>query len=178
MSGGGATFYADRAQLQAWFAGAGPGQGAVYATGASLDPGNETVRTVTGWKDAGLVTCVQGRGRDGLLRYQIQKARVTAAAGGGSRRARAAGDDPLTGEDDCARLYRRIVRAANLGQPCPSNTRLAEDLALDTRFHARRMFDRLVSEGHLRVIEGARFGARVVEICASGRRTGRQGETT
>jgi hypothetical protein len=44
-------------------------------------------------------------------------------------------------------------------------------LGLPGARQARYRFNRLEALGHLRTIEPARFGARVIELTASGRRT-------
>ena len=51
--------------------------------------------------------------------------------------------------------------------------RIAEALGLRDRQAARYRFDQLVSAGLIKVIEPARFGPRIIEITATGKRTGK-----
>lgn len=177
MSAGGATFYAGRAQLQAWFAAARPGESAIYATGPALDPANETVRAVAGWRDGGLVTCVQQRGADRVLRYKIKVIRESLSV---DRANVASGSMPPVSSElpkDWAfrpegALYRLIVARAEAGLPCPSHAEIAEALDIDSRARVRGLLARVITSGALRVVAQPPRRPPVIEIAATGKRTG------
>lgn len=68
-------------------------------------------------------------------------------------------------------VYAHLRKVAKLGLACPSNETLAEELGFETARQARYIMQRLQEAGHIRLIEPARFGPRVIEIASSGMRT-------
>lgn len=176
----GATFYADPAGLALCLRNAGIGQSFVFAKGPALDPGHAVVQLVKAEVAAGrAITHLQrgmaGGDGAGELRYLVKKLAVKFAPA-------ALPDPPAAKLHPLAQdMYDLLVAAAEAKQPCPSNDALAELLGIADRYRARHRFDQLVKAGLIKVIEPARFGPRIIEITATGKRTGMaqvQGETS
>ncbi len=162
----GGTFYAAKAQLEAWLEGAAPGHSAVYAKGPSLDPRHEVVILVKDWIATGEVNPVQRR-VDGELVYQVQRrAAGPDAIDGVTRRLRLSEAEAETPE---GKLLTHLSRLANLGLPCPSNAEIAEAIGWRDGEAVRYRFNNLKKAGQIDVaISGER---RVVLIVATGKRT-------
>lgn len=163
------THYADVEQMEAWLEAAAPGELLIYATGPALadHPAAQLARK---WQKLGQVDLFQARSpsRPNCFDYTARKrAELSAAA------ARpAAPAEILPGE--ALRVLELLTAVADAGEPCPTNEAIAQALGLGTRWKARHLFDRLVIAGRIRVVEPARFGARVIEIVATGARTAAQ----
>lgn len=182
-----ATRYLDPARMKAWLRCAPVGEGLVYASGASLEGGrNPAAVLAREWIAAGLVNPKQKRAGNGITDYIIEKRAVgavihPAARQGGEENLRHAqagrtevASSPPTGKE--LDLYLLLVEAAEAGADCPGHGALAERLDLPRRETARYLFNKLEAAGHVRLIEPARFGARVIEIVATGQRTRSQGD--
>lgn len=171
---GAVTHFADAGQMRAWLASAPPGQLMIYACGPNLFPGSNPAAVLAReWQAGGLAELSQTRAdRDGCWNYRARKLAeipsvdLKAPLAGSTNQ-----DPPEFSDSEEGRLYRLIKRTALAGLPCPSNAEIAEALELDSRFRARDRFNALVKAGHLNLIEGNRFGARVVEVAATGART-------
>lgn len=157
------TTYASPAEMAAWIERADPGAAVIYATGPVLGD-HEAARMARRWHDEGLAELFQRRAdRPNAFEYCARKRSARTAA------SFVAG--PVTLSNTERLMLAILTDAARAGAACPSNDALAAELRLKDKRAARYRFDRLVAAGHLRVIEPARFGPRVIEICASGLRT-------
>lgn len=70
-------------------------------------------------------------------------------------------------------IYRRLKRAANLDQPCPSDAELARGAGLESRKQAERRFRKLVDAGLIESMLAFEGGVRtrIVTIVATGKAT-------
>ena len=163
------THYAEADAMAAWLEAAGPGEVLIYATGPALTD-HAAPRLARSWQAQGLVDLFQGRAeRAHCFEYKARKRAYRAEAG-----AEGVTAEILPG--DALRVLALLSAVADAGEPCPTNEDIAEQLSLGTRWRARHLFDRLKLSGRIRVIEPARFGARVIEIAATGKRTAASGE--
>lgn len=159
------THYADTAAMAAWLEAAAPGDVIVYATGPMLadHPAPKLARR---WHGAGQVDLFQTRAeRAHCFEYKARK-RATASA---AVPPAASSAEILPGE--ALRVLEMLSEAATANECCPTNDAIARTLGLKDWKRARYRFGQLVSAGRIRVIEPARFGARVIEIVSSGART-------
>jgi len=161
-----ATHYAPKAQLEAWLSHAQPGHSAIYAIGAALDQAEPVVALVNDWIKTGEVAPVQRR-VNGQLRYEVQR-REKAPEGEEPAVQRRYLDEAFA-ETPEGKLLQHLRRLAGLGQPCPSNAKLAEACGLRDAEAARYRFNNLIKAGHITVtVDGER---RTVTIRATGKRT-------
>lgn len=150
-----------------------PGHSFCFYIGETLDNENPTVKLV-------LQAIAEGRyskhfaGRDDLGRLRHVARRVESAKsenrGKGAVRRRA-GLDPAGPE---MAIYAVLCDAAARGIACPSNSQLADMADHPKAWTARdagRAYEKLVALGMVRVVEPARYGPRVIEIVATGKRT-------
>jgi len=168
------TSYVDIGQLEEWFAGAAAGQQAIYGTGPSGIPSHPVQQLVNEWARTGeIVKLPNVRLGPGMWRYALQRARPQsrAAADERGRKTRVSVDEAWR-ETEAGRIYMALVRAANLGLPCPTNAQLAEAAHLRDADAARYRVKLLGEEG---LIELAHSGAgrcfRRVKIVETGRWT-------
>lgn len=168
MAAGAGTFYADPKGLALCLRNASVGQSFVYAKGPALDPGHAVVRLVQEEQAAGRVSTNLRRSGDDLhyLVRVLEKARKAMAAAPIEAPA-------IRLHHDAQRVFDLLERVVAEAKPCPSNDRIAEALGLRDRQAARYRFDQLVAAGLIKVIEPARFGPRIIEITATGKRTGK-----
>lgn len=170
--------FADAGQLAEAFERLSPGQRVIYATGPSSLSAfdNPVLGLVRSLLDAGRATAAQGRDpRDSARTCYFLYRSIEAdappppeAPAGASK-----GPPPLPDRFpwDGRRVLSHLAHCAAMGLPCPSNEALAELLELESPRRAKFLFDKLKDAGQIKVIEWARFGPRVVEVVASGKRT-------
>lgn len=163
---GALTNFAEPAQMALWIEQAAPGAVLMYATGPWL--GNHPAAALAReWQASGLAELWQARAsRANCFDYHARKLPPRAAVPAVARGA---------GDSDSGRLLALLAQIAGEGLPCPTNEALADELGLGSKWKARHLFDRLVASGAVRLIEPARFGARVIEIAETGARTAPSG---
>lgn len=173
------THFADLGDMQRWLALAAPRAEMIYACGPSLGRGDNPAAALARiWSERGIVELFRQRAdRPQCWNYHarrlpeaVKAEQLNPAAEQGALRPKLP-DDPAWAESPEGRVFRLIARCAASDRPCPSNQTIAELLGLDGHETARYRFNRLIHAGHLRLIEGNRFGARVVEVAATGKRT-------
>lgn len=168
------TSYVDQAQLEEWFAGAAAGQQAIYGTGPTGVPGHPVQVLVNEWARTGeIVKLPNVRLGPNMWRYALVRARPgsRAAADERGRKARVSADADWR-ETDAGRIYMTLVRAANLGLPCPTNAGLAEAAGLKDADAARYQVKLLRDSGQIEVLlSGAGRCFRRVRIVETGRWT-------
>ena len=166
------TTYADAGEMRRLFADMPVGGELIYATGPFLGD-NPAPVLAREWAARGRAQLFQRRheSRAHCFHYIARKADP----------AHAQAVRPVVGE--CAaipfdwpdseegRMFDLLQRLADEKRECPTNAHLARALGLKDEEAARYRFNKLVSWGHVRVIEPQRFGPRVIEIAATGRRT-------
>jgi hypothetical protein len=165
------TFYAPVGQLKAWFARATPGQAVTYATGAALNPKNETVALVAEWIASREVAPVKRRHPvSGELMHQVQRCKLSLLAEDGPKRVRL---DEEWRETSEGKIFLELVRAANFGLPCPSNAELAEVAGLRDGIAASDALKKLRAAGRITVNRAgeAMNSSRIVTIVETGKRT-------
>ncbi|WP_408585944.1 hypothetical protein [Novosphingobium sp.] len=168
------ALYVPKAQLEEWFARAKAGDKAIYARGAMLDPRHDVPRLVRDWQATGEVNPCQGRDESGSgFVYWVQRCRPVMRDGDAGGRV-AVGDDFRETAD--GKIFLTLVRAANLGMPCPSNAQLAEVAGLRDADAARYRLKLLAEAGRIEVkLSGAGRNFRRVRIVESGRWTADEG---
>jgi hypothetical protein len=175
--------FADAGQLAEQFERLSAGQRLVYATGpgslAAFD--NPVIDQVRRWRDVeGKATTAQGRDPRDAARTMHFVYRVGSSEAA-PRQAEPGRDEGQAGAKvpplpdrfpfDGRRMLAALANCAAMGQPCPNNEGLADLLELESPRRARTLFDLLVKHHQIKVIECARYGPRVVEVAASGKRT-------
>jgi hypothetical protein len=163
------TLYVPRAELEAWFDRAKAGETRVYARGPSLNPRHEVPMLVRDWYATGEATLCQSR--DQATRevlYHVRRIRPQ-PADGAARRVKV---DDAWRETAEGRIFLTLVRAANMGIPCPSNADLARAGGLRDADAGRYVLYKLRDAGRVEILPnaGAR-GGRVVKIVETGRVT-------
>jgi hypothetical protein len=170
--------FADAGQLAEAFERLSPGQRVIYATGpaslAAFD--NPVLGLVRGLLEAGKATAAQGRDpRDKARTCYFLYRSIAGDAPPAPRPDEKVSKGPPRLPDrfpwDGRRVLAHLAHCAAMGLPCPSNEALAELLELESPRRAKFLFDKLKDAGQIKVIEWARFGPRVVEVVASGKRT-------
>ncbi|ABD25084.1 hypothetical protein Saro_0637 [Novosphingobium aromaticivorans DSM 12444] len=166
------TLYVPKDQLEAWFLKASEGAKRVYARGPGLDQKEAVCILVRDWASTGEVDLVQMRDQETreLLYYVRRKRPVVREAGADRRRVQV--DDQFR-ETPEGRIFLMLVRAANLGRPCPSNAELAEFAGLETAEQARYLLrEKLVKPGLVELHHvGAGNAQRRAKIVETGRWT-------
>lgn len=167
------TSYVDIGQLEEWFAGAAAGAKCIYATGPALDARHPVKQLVDEWMRTGeALPLPQVRLGPGLFRYAFQRARPSRRAAPDEKSRTRVSADADWRETEGGRIYMTLVRAANLGLPCPTNAALAEVARLRDADAARYLFRRLIEEGRIEsVLSGAGRSFRRVRIIETGRWT-------
>ncbi len=171
------TTWADQAQLEEWFAGAAAGAQAIYASGPNLDPKHPVKALVDDWVKTGeAVYLPQVRLGPGMFRFAIRRARPVLRQAQderrrGSKRGSVTADEAWRETAD-GKVYLALVRAANMGMPCPTNAQLAEIAGLPDADAARYRV-KLLNQAHLIKVElsGAGRSFRRVLITETGRWT-------
>lgn len=160
---------ADQHQLAASFERLRPGASLIFARGPHPlgADGNATLAMVQAWVRDGLATMAHGRDPElaGQWIYRVYRAAAEAAPPQSS----------VVVPSEADRVYRLLCRVAERGEPCPTNARIAEALGMESHEQARHRFRQIERARLIRVIEPNRFGTRVIEICATGARTGHAG---
>lgn len=167
------TLYADQAQLEEWFSGAQAGAQVVYARGHVLDPKHPVPVLVRDWIATGEARPKQKRNAEGGgFIYWVERCRPgSRAAADQSGRERVSADAEWRETAD-GKIYMTLVRAANLGLPCPSNATLAQVAGLRDADAARYRVRVLSEEGRIQVtLSGAGRSFRRVRIIETGRWT-------
>ncbi len=167
------TSYVDQAQLEEWFAGAAAGAQAIYATGPVTDPRHPVIQLVQGWIRTGeALPLPQVKLGPGLYRYAFARARPNVRAAADQRGKTRVSADPEWRETEAGKIYMTLVRAANLGLPCPTNAALAEAAGMRDADAARYQVRLLREEGRIEVLlSGAGRSFRRVRIVETGRWT-------
>ena len=168
------TSYVDAAQLEEWFARAPAGAKAIYAVGPVIDPKHPVMALVREWRRMGEVLDLPQVRVEGGFSHSFQRchpAPRVLADEQGARRARVVVDDDWR-ETKEGRVFLMLVRAANLGLPCPSNTQLAEANGLRDADAARYCVDVLERDGRIeRKLSGAGRSHRRIRIVETGKWT-------
>lgn len=168
------TSYVDQAQLEEWFAGAAAGAQAIYGQGPTGIPSHPVQKLVNEWAQTGeIVKLPNVRLGPNLFRYALVRARPQsrAAADQRGRKARVSADEEWR-ETEAGKIYMTLVRAANLGLPCPTNAQLAEIAGMRDADAARYQVKLLAKEGRIQVLlSGAGRSFRRVRIMETGRWT-------
>lgn len=167
------TSYVDQAQLEEWFAGAPAGAQAIYATGPSGVPTHAVQKLVNEWERTGeIIKLPNVRLGPNLWQYALKRARPTRRAAADERSRTRISADPEWRETEAGRIYMTLVRAANLGLPCPTNAALAEAAGMRDADAARYQVKLLRDEGRIEVVlSGAGRSFRRVRIVETGRWT-------
>jgi len=157
------THYADPAAMAAWLASARAGAELIYASGPFLGTA-PAAALAQQWQAAGAVELFQRRSgtRANCFDYHARRRAVAAVPG-------AISAEVLP--DEALRVLDLLMRVAAERGQCPTNEGIARALDLKDWTRARYRFRQLIDAGRIRVIEPARFGARVIEIVATGART-------
>lgn len=168
------ALYVPKAQLEEWFARAKAGAQVIYARGPMLDPRHDVPRLVRDWIATGEVNPKQRRDESGQgFVYWVERCRPVMREGESGGRV-AVGDDFRETAD--GKIFLTLVRAANLGMPCPSNAQLAEVAGLREPDQARYLVKKLAEAGRIEVkLSGAGRSFRRVRIVESGRWTADEG---
>ncbi|MDZ7894200.1 MAG: hypothetical protein U5M50_04080 [Sphingobium sp.] len=164
--------------LTAWAVRAAPGDTAVYCR-APVSPAADIAAHALTLREAGLITLTRKReGKD--FRFIAQRLRVDPAAVAprlvnrgqfGQRVGRDCGSATRRASENA--IYRALVRAANRGEPCPTNAELARWAGLSGAVAASYRVRRLVAAGRIAIWEPSPVERRVVTIIASGKATPR-----
>ncbi len=165
------ALYVPRPELEAWFAGARAGERHLYARGPSLNPKHEVPTLVRDWIAMGEVSPVQGRDQATReLLYFVVRCRRQALGDEGARRIAVNDEWRETAE---GKMFLALVRAANMGAPCPSNAQLAQAAGLRDADAARYvLYEKLAKVGRVEILPNAGTrGGRVVKILETGRVT-------
>jgi hypothetical protein len=166
------TSYVDQAQLEEWFAGASAGARAIYATGPAIDHRHPVKLLVDEWIRTGEALPFQVKLAPGQFQYCFQRARPNLRAAADERGRSRVSADAEWRETEAGKIYMTLVRAANLGLPCPSNAALAEAAGLRDADAARYRVKTLAEEGRIEVVlSGAGRSFRRVRIVETGRWT-------
>lgn len=167
------ALYAPKAQIEEWFARAKSGDQMIYARGPMLDPRHEVPRLVRDWIATGEVNPKQRRddGGAGSI-YWVERCRPDVRSDGVKR---IAVDDDYRETAD-GKIFLTLVRAANLGMPCPSNAALAEIAGLRDADAARYRLRLLAEQGRIEIkLSGPGRSFRRVRIVETGRWTADEG---
>lgn len=162
------ALYVQRPVLEEWFAHARAGQRAMYARGTA-DSKHDVVQLVRDWIRTGEATAAQGR--DPATReliYYVVRCRPSEREPGVQR----AVIDEAFRETVDGRIFIALVRAANLGLPCPSNAELAVMAGLRDADAARYVLRKLQQAARIDVVlSGPGRSFRRVRIIETGRMT-------
>jgi hypothetical protein len=152
-------------ELDAFVATAGPGDRFVYAEVPFLR-GGETADHARSLAQEGYVTTHQERRQGGGRNYFVMRTRKPAAT---SRRGR----PPNNLSEELDTIFRAIKRAANLNQPCPTDSELAKLAGLASRDQAQWRVRELIRKGLIESVLAYEncVPMRVVTITATGRTT-------
>lgn len=151
-----------------WFLTADPGAQVVYYSGAFLPRHDPAVRAARRLIDMGLVLPFQVRRGPALFDYCLTRRRnADAPVSRGRVQVERQGV-----EDEARQLLAVLRRLANMGQPCPTNSVLADKAQLKDADAVRYRLKQLETAGDIRVTWSS-DSIRVVRICASGRCTSR-----
>lgn len=169
MAAAGANaLYVSRDVLEEWFAHARAGQRTIYVRGVP-DGGHAVMQLVRDWMRTGEATSSQGR--DPATRepiYWVTRCRPQAAAPGAQR----ARIDEAERDTPEGKIFLALVRAANMGLPCPSNAELAVVAGLRDADAARYVVGKLQKAARIDVLlSGPGRSFRRVRIIESGRMT-------
>ncbi|MDP3550629.1 MAG: hypothetical protein Q8R81_09550 [Novosphingobium sp.] len=170
------TLYKSAHEFEAWFADARPNAKWTYAIGPTLDPREPVVQRVNALIASAELTAHNVRAGDGGLLRVVKRLRpVTLDPHGmdGGERARRISISDEFRETPEGRIYLMLVRAANMGAPCPSNADLAAFAGLKDADQARYLLrDKLIAPGLIAMeYEGAGNVRRRVKIMETGRRS-------
>lgn len=164
------ALYVPRAELEQWFDRAAAGERRLYARGPALNPKHDVAALVRDWIACGEATVVQARDpATRELLYLVVRCRPQPAE---PAERRVTVDDAWR-ETAEGRIFLTLVRAANLGVPCPSNAELARAAGLRDADAARYvLYDKLAKTGRVEILPTAGTrGGRVIKITETGRRT-------
>lgn len=148
MASGGATkqHFAGHQQvatvdaLEAFVAAAAPEARFIYCEAPAPMRGDATWQRAGELAQAGLVSTHQERRQGGGWTFFVRRTRYKPALGADPVRTALA--DAAT-----AAIFRELKRAANLGLPCPPDTKLAAHAGLNTRDQAQWRFRKLIDVG-------------------------------
>lgn len=160
-------------QLQSWAERARPGEDVVYSTG--IRPGEQVGALARALCESGVVALTSKR-VEGGLRFIAQRRPDPRPSMLRARMATPRGRFTLAADDAKATtrmVLRLLTRAANRGEPCPTNGELARALGLKDAVAASYRVRRLVKDGKIAVEEPSPLERRVVTIIATGNSTRR-----
>lgn len=156
--------------FDAWFDGAQPGEGIVYAIGTALDQRHPVAARTRALIARGMLRTFLDRRGDGRFDYCAERlarrARDAAPAG-----AEAPEAVPSTPAGDAGRVLALLAAHAEAGAPCPTNGSIARALDLKDSEAARYLVAQLASAGHIRIENRGPRVTRVLTIAATGART-------
>lgn len=152
---------------------AAAGAAATYATGPGLTPGHEINTMVSDWAKQGeVVLCQRRHPVSRELMYQVQRCspELRESTGGRSKKLRLDEDYRETPE---GKVFLALVRAANMGLPCPDNAELAQISGVRNPVAASDIIKKLRVAGKISVtFDGdSRNSQRQVMIVETGRKT-------
>jgi hypothetical protein len=161
----GAQVVATVHQLDDFVRRAEPDQRFVYCEAPDLIRG-ETSDRVAELRRQGLVIPAQERRAGGGFRFLVVRTRY-------KPRPKADPVREALGDSATARILRRLERAAEAGERCPSDAELAEDCGLNTRNEAQWRVRKLAALGVIESVVATERNVRtrVVTIVHSGKRT-------
>ncbi|MCW1985355.1 UNVERIFIED_ORG: hypothetical protein M2348_001087 [Sphingomonas sp. R1F5B] len=169
--GGKQALYVPLDVLTEWHAHARAGQRTIYVRGVPA-PDHAVMQLVREWIACGEATSSQGRdpaNKEPI--YYVTRCRPQALEGAAQR----ASIPDAWRETPDGRMFVELVRAANLGLPCPSNAALADLLGLRDADAARYVLRRLVNAARIEVdLSGPGRAHRRVRIIETGRWTAAQ----
>jgi len=155
-------------QAQDWVERAAPGEDAVYCTGKR--PGEAIGAAVRALHERGLVTMTSKRATDGGFRFIMQRLPTPKER----RRVLNPGHFKIRSDDakrSTQAVFRQLVRAANRGEPCPTNAELARIVGLQDSVAASYRVRCLVRDGRISVWEPSPLERRVITIADTGAQT-------
>jgi hypothetical protein len=166
--GGGQALYVGLDVLEEWHAQARAGQRTIYVRGVP-DPNHAVMKLVREWLATGEATSAQGRdpeSREPI--YYVVRCRPQAVDGGAQR----ASIPEEWRETPDGKIFVALVRAANMGLPCPSNAELAGIGGLRDGDAARYVLRKLERAARVEVkLSGPGRSYRRVRIIETGRMT-------
>ena len=167
------VLYAPIEELEGWFDAARAGESAIYARGPALNPKHPVPMLVRDWIATGEALATQKRDpvtRE--LQYYVRRCRPKPMVDAPRR---VAIDEAMRDTPE-GKIFLALVRAANVGAPCPSNGELAQVAGLRDADAARYvLYEKLMKPGRIEILPTAGTrGGRVIRIVETGRVTAEQ----
>lgn len=154
----------DASALDQWASSAMPGDKIIYATGPELPRGSPAVAMARTLANVGLVTLTT-RALDGGRDFIAIRCAIDPNKAAAPRHA------PVQEDELTELVFRRLSRAANLGQVCPTNAELARDCGLPDAAAASYRIRKLIAAKRVRIEDQGPNRRRIVTIVKTGRCT-------